>query len=68
MISVEVVVHYSVEQMDSVLWMLISVWTFAEHDGLVSVEQMLEERMMSLVLVVVVDPVHLVLVVWEERV
>ena len=67
MTSVEVVVHYSVEPMNSESSVSDSVWTFAEHDDLVSVEQILEERMMSLVPVAVVVPVRLVPVAWEER-
>lgn len=48
--------------------MLVSVWIFAERDDLVSVELILEERMMSLVSAVVVVLVRLVPVAWEERV
>ncbi len=62
-----VVEHYSVEPMNSESSVPDSVWTFAERDNLVSVELILEELMMSLVSAVVVDPVHLVPVVWEVR-
>lgn len=66
--SVEGVIQYSVEEMSSEVWMLVSVWIFAERDDLVSVELILEERMMSLVSAVVVVLVRLVPVAWEERV
>ena len=68
MTSVVIVVHYSVEPMNSESSVSDSVLIFAERDDLVSVELILEERMMSLVSAVVVDPVHIVPVVWEERV
>ena len=68
MTSVGGVVHYSVEPMYSENSVLDLVLIFAERDDLVSVELILEELMMSLVSAVVVDPVHLVPVVWEERV
>ena len=68
MTSVVIVVHYSVEPMNSESSVSDSVLIFAERDDLVSVELILEELMMSLVSAVVVDPVHLVPVVWEERV
>ena len=67
MISVVVVVHYSVEPMNSESSVPDSVLIFVERDDLVSVEQILEERMMSLVPVAVVVPVRLVPVAWEER-
>ena len=63
-----VVVHYSVELMYSESSVPDSVWTFAERDDLVSVEQVLEERMMSLVSVAVAVIVLIVPVVWEVRV
>ena len=66
-VSVVVVIQYSVELMDSESSVSDSVWTFAERDDLVSVERILEEQMMSLFSAVVVDPAHLVPVVWEER-
>jgi hypothetical protein len=65
--SVMVVIQYSVERMSSECSMLDSVWTFAERDDLVSVEQILEERMMTLVSVAVVVLVRLVPVAWEVR-
>ena len=68
MTSVVVVIQYSVEPMSSESSVLDLVLIFAERDDLVSVELILEERMMTLVSAVVVDPVHLVPVVWEERV
>ena len=62
-VSVVVVVHYSVELMDSESSVLDSVLIFAEHYGRVSVERIREELTASLG-----DPVHLVIVAWEERV
>ena len=67
MIPVVVVIHYSVKPMSSESSVLDSVWTFAERDDLVSVERVLEERMMSLVSAVVVVLVRLVPVAWEVR-
>ena len=67
MSSVMDVIQYSVEPMNSESSVSDSVWTFAERDDLVSVEQILEERMMSLVSVAVVVPVHLAPVAWVVR-
>ena len=61
------VMAYSVEPMDSEVWMLVSVWTFAERDATVPVELILEGQMMSLVSVAVVVTVHLVPVASEVR-
>jgi hypothetical protein len=51
--------QYSVMKMSSEVWMLVSVWTFAEHCGRVSVERIREELTASLVSVAVVVLVHL---------
>ena len=59
--SVEGVIQYSVEEMSSEVWMLVSVWIFAEHGDLVSVALILEEMTVSLFSAVVVVLVHLVL-------
>ena len=66
-VSVVVVIQYSVELMDSESSVSDSVWTFAERDDLVSVEPILEERMMTLVSAAVVVLVRLVPVAWEVR-
>jgi hypothetical protein len=64
---VMVVIQYSVEEMSSEPWMLVSVLTHAEHYGRVSAVVILEEKTVSLVSVVVVVLARLVPVVWEVR-
>jgi len=68
MVSVVVVMEYSVEPMNSESSVSDLVWTFAEHYGRVSADSILEETTASLVSVVVVVLARLVPVAWEERV